>query len=204
LVYNSGRLFESVSESVRRSALPEPDAIIGGVGTEIREFSTGAAVGCWPESSPGWQPARIIDILAESGGLCLQPAEFLSHYKISYFGYDFTAQQIAELQTRLHRAGCAVEIVYSSGRDLDVLPAGVNKGSAAAYLARHWGFTTDDVIVSGDSENDMAMFERHFRGIVVANAHAPLRRLQSPRIYQARHAFAKGVREGLVYWLGLQ
>ena len=47
LVYASGRFFESVVDSIRTTALPAPDAIIGGVGTEIREYPSGEPVGCW-------------------------------------------------------------------------------------------------------------------------------------------------------------
>ena len=35
LVYASGRLYPSVVESIRTTPLPEPDAVISGVGSEI-------------------------------------------------------------------------------------------------------------------------------------------------------------------------
>ena len=88
----------------------------------------------------------------------------------------------------------------SPGRDLDVLPAGVDKGTAAVFLAKHWGVPRERVIVCGDTANDLSMFEQGFCGIVVGNALPELRALRSPRVYHARGRFAAGVEEGLRYW----
>ena len=109
---------------------------------------------------------------------------------------------LVEARRRLAAASCPVDLVYSSNRDLDVLPRGVNKGSATAYLASQWSFAGMRVIVSGDSGNDLAMFENGFLGIVVSNAHRELKRLDSSRVYQANRPHAAGVREGLCHWLG--
>jgi hydroxymethylpyrimidine pyrophosphatase-like HAD family hydrolase len=91
--------------------------------------------------------------------------------------------------------------VYSSNRDLDVLPAGVDKGSAAAFLASHFGFQPRQVVVAGDTGNDASMFTHGFRGIVVGNAQAELKSLCSPDVYKSDGSYADGVLEGLEYWL---
>lgn len=49
--------------------------------------------------------------------------------------------------------------------------------------------------------DDKAMFAQGFRGIVVANAHEELKRIQAPTIYHAKGAFAAGVQEGMNFWL---
>jgi len=201
LVYNSGRLCDSVAESVQTTRLPEPDAIIGGVGTEICCYSTNEPVGDWPGRRAGWHPVRICSILSQYRELEMQPTEFLSDYKISYFVYDATADFLEEIRHRLSEAGCRVELIYSSKRDLDVIPQGVDKGSAAAYLASYWSFPEERVVVSGDTGNDLAMFCNGFRGIVVGNAHPELKELNSPLVFQAERPFAGGVLEGLNHWL---
>ncbi len=201
LVYNSGRFVDSLRESIAATELPEPAALIGGVGTQIRCYASRRPIGNWPPADGGWQPAVICSVLAQYPELELQPAELLSDYKISYFAHGAPSELIEELRQRLEAAGCRVELVYSSDRDLDVLPVGVHKGSAAAYLAAHWGFHKDRVLVSGDSANDLAMFTGGFRGIVVGNAHAELKRLDSGRVYQASRPYAGGVLEGLNHWL---
>ena len=96
-----------------------------------------------------------------------------------------------------------IEEMNSTMGYLDVLPKGVNKGSAAAFLASHWSLPRERVLVSGDTGNDLAMFAQGFRGIVVANAHAVLKRLDAPTVYHARRGHAAGVLEGLRHWLEL-
>ncbi len=201
LVYNSGRLFPSVKESVETTGLPQPDAIIGGVGTQVRDFATGAEIGGWPRKSHGWNPQTILDVVDQYSELELQPEEFLAEFKISCFAYDAPAELLAELKARLLAIGCPVELIYSSNRDLDFLPPGVDKGSAAAHLAKTWGFRPEHVYVSGDSGNDLAMFQAGFRGIVVSNAHAELKQLCCENVFQATLPYAAGVQQGLEYWI---
>lgn len=201
LAYNSGRLVSSVMESVETTALPQPDAVIGGVGTQIHQFPTDTPLEGWPADLEGWKPLEICNILAEYDELELQPPEFLSDYKISYFVYGASDELLRQLDRRLTEAGCRCNLVYSSQRDLDVLPMGVNKGTAAAHLAERWFFDKDHVFVSGDSGNDLAMFQNGFRGIVVGNGHPELQELDPSRVYQAESHYADGVLEGMNYWL---
>lgn len=202
LAYNSGRFVHSVLKSVETTRLPAPDAVIGGVGTQIHCFDPHPPVEDWPVVCEGWQPSRICAVLSKYDELEMQPAELLSDFKISYFAPSGAEALIRDLHPRLNAAGCRVELIYSSDRDLDVVPAGVNKGSAAAHLASRWSFRPERVIVSGDSANDLAMFDAPFRGIVVGNAHAELKRLDSHAIFQATRTHAAGVLEGLAHWLG--
>ena len=202
LVYNSGRFVHSVMASVEATELPEPHAVIGGVGTEIRCGQSNSRIGDWPRCGDGWQPLRICALLSRYDELELQPPELLSDYKISYYAQDIANDLIGEIHCRLADLSCSVELVYSSDRDLDILPAGVNKGSAAAYLASHWRVSKDQVFVSGDTANDLALFNQGFRGIVVGNAHSELKRLDGPSVFQAKRAHAAGVLEGLSHWFG--
>ncbi|MGH7127717.1 MAG: HAD-IIB family hydrolase [Planctomycetaceae bacterium] len=200
LVYSSGRFFDSVFASVRDRGMPEPHAIIGGVGTDVRQFDNCETLGDWPVLSGRWNPHTLRAILAEFDELEPQPHEVQSDYKLSYFGYDLSAGTRERIQSRLERAFYAIELVYSSRRDLDVLPFGINKGAAAVWLAEFWDFPPQRVIVAGDSGNDLAMFQRGFRGIVVANAHEELRALRLPNVYHAQRPYAAGVLEGLKHW----
>lgn len=204
LVYNSGRFVDSVWESITSSELPEPAAIIGGVGTQICCGSTGAEIGQWPTGAKQWDRRKICEVLSAYPALELQPAEFLSEYKISYYARGASNQQIKVIRGRLEEADCEVELVYSSDRDLDVLPRGVNKGTAAAYLAQHWEYREEQVFVSGDSGNDVALFQQGFRGIVVGNARSELKCLKGSRIFHSSQSYAAGVREGITHWLAAQ
>jgi hypothetical protein len=92
-------------------------------------------------------------------------------------------------------------MIYSSKRDLDILPAAASKGKAAAFLANRWQIDAERIIVAGDSGNDADMFRAEYRGIVVGNAQSELKSLKTPRIYHATSMFAGGVLEGMRYWL---
>jgi sucrose-6F-phosphate phosphohydrolase len=201
LAYSSGRFVESVRDSIDSSSLPEPDAVIGGVGTEIYDFSQGRQAPMWPPSMLGWNPHIIRDICEANCQLTPQPQHLLSYHKVSFYGPDLDESFIDHLAQRMSAADQQVTIVYSSNRDLDILPADTHKGAAVAFLARRWNVDAKRVIVAGDSGNDASMFHVGFRGIVVGNARPELRSLVAPHIYHAEAQYAAGVLEGLGYWL---
>lgn len=200
LVYNSGRFFHSVRESVRSTALPPPDAIIGGVGTEICFPADGRRLDGWPQRSKLWDAEAVRDVLNAHKELTPQPDELQSSFKVSFYGLDLTEEFLQHVKRQLAVLGHSVEVVYSSNRDLDLLPADVNKGCAAAFLAKHWRIASECVVVCGDSGNDLSMFQQDFLGVTVGNAHDDLRQLSHDRVYHARQTYAAGVLEGVRWW----
>jgi len=202
LVYASGRLYESVVESIRTTPLPKPDAIISGVGSEIHDFQTGAPWPEWNRNLTGWDAAGVRDALTRFSSLELQPEEFLSDYKVSYFARGLSESGLIEIRHSLDEAGFRTNLVYSSNRDLDVLPAHADKGQAARHVAEAWELKPCDVLTSGDSGNDAEMMSYDFKGIVVANAQPELRELSGPNVYHSRLSYAAGVLDGIRYWCG--
>ena len=201
LVYASGRGVDSVMRVIKTTDLPEPVAVIGGVGTEICLYPSTTPLPVWTKQiSAGWDGERIRRVLARLTGLEPQPAEFQSALKVSYYLHGARPDAIDELRRILRTAGLRAAVLYSSDRDLDVLPAGVDKGAAAAFLAERWGFAAEEIIVAGDSGNDLSLFEQGFEGIIVHNAQWELRRLRGATVYHADRAVAAGVLEGLQYW----
>jgi hydroxymethylpyrimidine pyrophosphatase-like HAD family hydrolase len=69
------------------------------------------------------------------------------------------------------------------------------------FYAESLNVSPDHVLVSGDSGNDLALYEHGFRGIVVANAHPELKDLDGPNVFHATRPMAAGVVEGLEHWL---
>lgn len=203
LVYASGRRHESLLDAVRQAPLPPPEALISGVGTDVRRFNNGLPLADWSEHlAYGWSPERVRAALSRFSQLQLQPDEFQSPLKVSYHARRLRPAQLEWLRSALRAQRVHAELIYSSDRDLDVLPRGANKGAAAAYLLRRWRWPAGQVLVAGDSGNDLALFQQGFRGIVVANAHRELKALAGPRIYQSPFPFAGGVLDGLRHWLG--
>ena len=202
LAYSSGRFLRSIRRSIAESALPEPDAIICGVGTEIYEHGNEIPIEGWPRTTgESWNADTVHAVCRGFEELQPQAEEFQSRCKISFFGRGLDEAYLARLRQSLEAAGQQVTVIYSSDRDLDILPARTHKGAAAGYLADHWGIDRRQVIVAGNSGNDAMMFHEGFRGIIVGNAQPELRTLTGPRIYHAAASYAAGVVEGLDHWL---
>ena len=201
LIYASGRFYDSIVESIGSTALPDPDLIIGGVGTQVRDFPTGKPIGAWRERfAERFDAATVIDALRGYPGIELQQADCCSEFKVSYFLRNAGPGELHEVRSLLAEASIDAELIYSSNRDLDVLPAGVNKGSAARWAIESMGIKRKDVIACGDSANDLSMYRHGFRGVVVGNAHNELRSLTDKHIHQAEQGYADGVLEGLERW----
>lgn len=201
LVYATGRFLDSVVELIDTTALPEPDAVIGAVGTEITRYASGENLEGWPPNTDRWDPEAIRRLLEEFTELEPQPPAAQTRFKLSYYAYELTPDFVENLRNKLARAGYAVETIYSSSRDLDVLPAGVSKGTAVAFLASEWAVPRARVVVAGDTGNDVSMFTEGFRGVVVANAQPELKAIQGDDVYHANDGFAAGVLEGARFWL---
>lgn len=69
-------------------------------------------------------------------------------------------------------------VSYTSSDEglLDILAAGVNKGTAVAEIRRMLGLGKDQVCVFGDYINDLAMFEEAGLTVAMANAHEEVKR----------------------------
>lgn len=203
LVYNSGRSVADMRALVRGRRLPEPDYIIGGVGTELHNFRAGQDE---PEFNAqfgeGWDLARVEAIMRAMPGVERQPPQFLHPYKSSWYLHRAERAQLDELRRRFKDDGLDVQVIYSSLRDLDVLPGRANKGNALAWLCSHLGVPLAQVLVAGDTANDSAMFLLpEVNGIVVENA--------QPELFEAvvklptfvpRKVMADGVLEGLQHF----
>lgn len=198
LAYATGRTFESVDELVGEGRLPGPDAVISSVGTVIHEPG-GRPWPAWSIGADRWDGDKVHRTL-RSAGLTPQPPEAQSPLKASYSAPDLSDEMLDDIRRRLRAAGVAATVVYSSARDLDVLPADAGKGLAVRHVARTWGLSHDRVIACGDSGNDLDLLTSGYRGVVVANAQPELRRLSSPAVYHSTRAFADGVLDGVRHW----
>ena len=178
------------------------------VGTEVylRE-PDGYALddGWWELIRDGWDKATINRIMERIPEASLQPAEWQSAFKSSYFLEDNAPARLREIDERLNDAGLEAKVVYSAARFLDFLPIRSGKGGAVRYLAERLGVSPSVVVTSGDTGNDLDMMrpELGFRSIAVGNAAPELAEYDEPNVYHATQAYAAGIREGLeIYgWL---
>ena len=62
------------------------------------------------------------------------------------------------------------EIVRSHAMFIEVVPLGVDKGSALAWLAQHFGIPREQVLAAGDQENDITLIDWAGVGVAMGNA----------------------------------
>jgi sucrose-6F-phosphate phosphohydrolase len=169
------------------------------VGTSLTDGLGNTIAGFTQRFHEGWDRALVQETVNGLPGLTPQPLRYQSPFKASWFWLGATPSQVADLSTRLTDLELQVLVVYSSERDLDVLPLHGGKGNALRWLCDHLGITTGHAVVAGDSENDLTMFHLpQVRGILVANATAGLAgQVQGPQLHRAMHAAGDGVIEGL-------
>ncbi|MDI7863080.1 HAD family hydrolase [Rhizobiaceae bacterium n13] len=204
LLYNSGRLIDDMTAIVSQSGLPEPDLYIGGVGTML--------AGGYPDLDhsrfrtmlgDAFDVAAIEATMRAIPGVERQPDEFQHGFKSSWYLRDAGEAEIREIEQRLRESGHDAKLVYSSNRDLDVLPGKADKGQALAWVCDGLGIGLDAVVVAGDTGNDVEMFRLSgVRGIVVGNALGELVEIaaREKRHYRASATIADGVIEGLIHW----
>jgi sucrose-6-phosphatase len=203
LCYATGRLIEDVMGLLATSVLPWPDYIIGGVGTQIYDGKSKRLIKEYgQEFSQSWDLQLIESLVGTIPGMSRQPSQFQHHYKSSWFFRNATPEAILALEKRLTDAGLQVCVVYSSSRDLDVLPKDSGKGEALKWLCSRVNVALAHVLVAGDTGNDSSMcLLPGVRRIVVKNAQPELyEALVHLTAFHATRLMADGVLEGLKHF----
>lgn len=196
LLFVTGRSSKSVTELVGLGVLPQPDAMICDVGTYV------AHADGRPYDGP--LLTHIRDTWGDRGdkvraafdgfeGLRLQ--EQYGPHRVSYY-FD-VPDVLPEAVARAEQLGC--DGLVSDNRFFDVLPKGVNKGSTLRRLMQEWGVPDTQVLVAGDTLNDLAMLASGLPAVAVGNSEAGLleRLPSSDRIYRARAHGTEGILEAL-------
>ncbi len=206
LVYNSGRLVDDILSFIVEEGLPPADLVIGGVGTMMAGDALPGLHAEYADFIGGsYDAPTIANLVSDFPGLDPQPDRYQHDHKSSWYLHGATTERLSALEQRIAGGEMQVKIVYSSDRDLDILPADADKGNALAWLCGKLGVPLDEVVVAGDTGNDTDMFLLDgVRGIIPANGRDELRLRFSDdgRVYRARGKEADGVIEGLRHWLG--
>ncbi len=176
LVFVTGRGLESVSSLFREQGIPVPDFIIADVGSTIvsgRNLQPVEPIQSdirsrWPGS------LEILDALKGVEHLQYQPVPQRGRCSFWIKNPDV----VEEVQKKMEPLGC--DLIYSAGKFLDILPNGVNKGSTLQKLAQHQKWKNEEILVAGDTLNDLSLFETGFKSVIPSNAEPGLlRKLRS-------------------------
>ncbi|KEF42090.1 MAG: alpha,alpha-trehalose-phosphate synthase [Cyanobium sp. CACIAM 14] len=198
-VFCTGRDLGSVGRLLAREAalgLQAPHLVIGDVGCTV---ACGVTLTPLPlavapiEALWHGRAERVLPLLKLIPGLSPQP---LSTERRLAYGIDphrLDTRRLAAVEA--HGVDCLV----SGDKYLDVLPAGVNKGSSLLDLLAWLELDRRLVVTAGDSLNDLAMFETGLQSVMVGNAEAALARALPglARTYRADAHGCDGILEGL-------
>jgi hypothetical protein len=147
--------------------------------------------------SHGWEREKIARLLADIKELVWQDEEWQTEFKASYFLRENQTEVLQEINWRMQEAELKAHIIYSSDQFLDFLPPLSGKSEAVRYVADNLRVRKRNVIVCGDTGNDLDMFKAGFKGIIVGNAHAELKSFEGDNAYHAVAPYAAGIIEGL-------
>jgi hydroxymethylpyrimidine pyrophosphatase-like HAD family hydrolase len=198
LVYVTGRSTRSVIRLVAAGELPTPDAMICDVGAFVAHGDGRAYDGAiTAEISAAWGDRSDVvrATLADLAALRLQ--EYFGPYRVSYY-FDST-EVLVEARARVDALD--LDSLISDNLYFDVLPRGVNKGTTLRRLLAEWQVADENVLVAGDTLNDLAMLASGLPAVVVGNAEAALLAAlpRSDRIVRATAHGCDGILEALAH-----
>jgi len=200
LVFNTGRHLRSVTDFVNEKGIRKPDACICLVGTVIYFLSEGEYVSDnrWSQIiSEGWEREKLVQLLVDIKELVWQDEEWQTGFKISYYLRENQPEVLREIARRLEKARLKASVIYSGGEFLDLLPLKSSKAGAVKYIVDRFGVNKQDVVICGDSGNDLDIFNLGFKGIIVGNAHPELKKFSGKNAYHAVGEYSAGIIEGL-------
>lgn len=204
LVYSTGRSLASYKQLQQQEPMLTPDALVTSVGTEVYYGGSTTPDPDWSKKlEQGWQREDVLSITAHFQDLVLQPEADQRPYKVSFYLSPKLAEDLLpRLDVALQIRGLDVQLVYSGGKDLDILPLQGDKGKAMQYLRNYFQIAPEYTVACGDSGNDQAFFSvGKERGIIVGNARPELLQWHQENAadhhYLAKAHCAGGILEGL-------
>jgi HAD superfamily hydrolase (TIGR01484 family) len=217
LIFCTGRHYESVVEALDVFDLPLPKWMICGVGSAIYENVNGGFRRYGPYNAHlngvaapfELQPLR--ELMTAVEGVTLQIEAHQDRFKLSY---DCEGAELEAVSGRVNELLADQKLPFHCMASLDpfhgvgfldIMPAGVTKAYALAWLSTHGDFDPEEVVYAGDSGNDLAALTHGFRAIVVGNATDALaeqvravltEKGMADRAYRAEGFASSGVLEG--------
>jgi sucrose-6F-phosphate phosphohydrolase len=198
LVFVSGRGLATILPLFNEPFMPKPEFIICDVGATIVNGNTLESIepiqSLINERWPG--EAVVSGSLTTVKGLV--PQNVPQQRRCSYFFNEHT--DIDDLKHKVEQLNC--DLVLSAGKFADVLPKDINKGYTLQMLAKQCRFPVEDILVAGDTFNDLSLFATGYKGVVVGNAEPGLLETTADwhAIYHAKEEGAGGILEAIQYF----
>ena len=199
----TGRRLDSALRVLRQHNIPQPDALITSMGTEIYYSPELTRDVAWTNHiNYLWNRQRVVSLLTELSGLTLQPKEQQSAYKISYFYDPNVAPSVDEIKKILLQNEQTVHVIFSFGQFLDIVPVRASKGYALRWFAQQQDIPLNRILTAGGSGGDEDMMLGNTLSVVVANRHTEeLSKFSEVEpIYFSEKQFAAGILDGLNHY----
>ena len=196
LVFVTGRGLHSVlSLFTGELMIPVPECFICDVGATILNGYTHEPIDpIQSDITQAWPGKQsILEALKHIPGLT--PQDVPQERRCSFY-FDGNIDK-EELQLNIESLNC--DLIMSADKFADVLPKGVNKGSTLKRYIELINYPTGDILVAGDTFNDLSLFETGYNAVAVGNSEAGLiaATKNTPNVYHAKSDGAGGILEAI-------
>lgn len=179
----TGRDKKLVEKAIHNYLLPQPDFVIGDVGSTI--YQTGGnewrKLKSWDEHiGVDWQGYHHDDLRLLLKGIKdirLQELSKQGPHKLSYYipMHVKTHHIMQKIAQCFEQHNIKVNLIWSLDEPaniglLDILPARASKRQAIEFLMQKEAYALDDVVFAGDSGNDISVVASEIPSVLVANA----------------------------------
>ncbi|NES67702.1 MAG: HAD-IIB family hydrolase [Okeania sp. SIO2D1] len=199
LVFVTGRDVEFVQSLCEDSKFPNPDYIIGDVGTTVvhgKTLEPLESIQRWVEEIWGNASDCVKEMMANEPGIELQ--ECSGPRRVSYY---YKPEKLQE-STVQKVVDAGFDCILSADVYLDVMPKGVSKGPTLMKFIELLGLNTDNVIPAGDSLNDLSLFKTGLKSVAVGNAEPKLVKhiATMDNVYHSPYPGTAGIWDGLKHY----
>lgn len=195
LVFVTGRGLETVIPLLNDPLIPTPDYIIADVGATIVNGHTLDKIEpIQSEIERNW--TEVFDLrqaLAAIEGI--EPQEVPQQRRSSfYYSKEVDLAKVMDIAEKKN-----LDVITSVDKYLDLLPKGVNKGSTLRKLINMLAVADEEVLVAGDTLNDLAMFQIGCKGVAVGASEIALLKAtqENEEVYHAQQTGAGGILEAM-------
>ncbi|TBR61664.1 sucrose-phosphate phosphatase [Westiellopsis prolifica IICB1] len=205
LVYITSKSYASSHEQIAQAKLFKPDYLITSLGSEIYQQGILLDQDWANYISKDWNRDTVWAIASQFSALQPKSEREQTPWKFSFWlNKNASLDVISDLRALLEFAGLNTQVIFSNGRDVDILPHNCNKGKAAAYLQQLLQIQPDATIICGGSGSDISLFQLSSPGIIVGNAQTELLwwyyNTRYSRHYLTHYPYAVGILEGFIYF----
>lgn len=195
LAFVTGRGVETVLPLLNDSLIPNPDYIISDVGATVLNGRSLEPIEPLQSLIEKKWPGKLLfrKKLRKVTGLTYQ--EVPQQRRCSFiYEDDLALDKVKELAAEYD-----CDVLLSAGKYLDILPGGINKGHTLTQLVKMMDFPPKQVLVAGDTMNDLSLYETGYKGVVVGAAEVALSKATKGKknVYHAKSPGAGGIMEAI-------